>query len=233
MTLQVILTPLAVFSSVVVLTKSDLLARLISTIKRQPPMLTSEFEAWLFTIRFGFFYHKLYTCSLCQAFHTAWVSTAALYVCGIPSDLCNLTGFLTFLGALAYLNLVFPTPGIVFPGVPAEAEDDAPAPRQKDAPRWKEPKKLFVNRLITKVETKENGATSVHITGMDDIATRATALLTRVHVGEKPPHSDEIVAEYEKALEKAILDKCPKCEEGKIRRRYLNYLVALLEDEIA
>lgn len=227
MTPILIIIPAIVLSLVVILTRSSLLPNLVSFLISKPPMLTHEFEEWLLTRRYGFFLHKLYTCSLCQAFHTSWISAATVSYMGASAEQSLGVVSFTFLIGLAYLNAVFNQP--VVPQMTLESTRDNST--ENISAEWPLPKKSFIARLKTSTVVDSSGGVSVDIQGMDPIATAATSILSRAEPCPHIAYLADVVAEFERELARSVDEKCPKCEEGKIRRRYLDYIVAALEND--
>lgn len=225
-------TPALILAFIIILTDSSLLRSLVSKIRGKELYTRGDFEDWLFTVPRGFFWHKLLTCSLCHAFHTAWISALAMIVTG-RLGLSVGAGYagLIYIAAYAYLlHVRGSTPAA--PLVPEphthigdNVEFNIP-PTTAPAGDWPSPVKGYMSRLVVERRQKPGGKVEVIVSGMDALAQTTIAVMGN-HAPCNFPRCEELKAAYEAELKAAEEAKCPKCEIGTINRKYWDIAIAL------
>lgn len=209
--------PLAVLGVAIVLTRSDLVRRLVAAIRREPLQLPWEFEMWLLTLKGGGFLHKLWTCALCHAFHTSWVAVLAVASASGERDPLQLAGAWGFCFVGAYLALR----GNSAPSQQAVAAETYPED-------WPEPEKDFLQRLKVEKKTGEGVARTVDISTADPLVAQAVGMMTG-NTACSFPECERLKEAMRRDIETAKEDPdCPDCRLGEIRRKYFNHAIAFL-----
>lgn len=217
---------------VLILTRSSLIPDILGQIINKKFYTKADFEDWMLIEKGSFFWHKLYTCTFCHSVHAAWPPALLLAAAGeIEWTHVFFMTAIYFLFAHWFI-VVTGNPAVTFePSMPPADEGEVLQPEVVRR-EWPSPKKGYTQRLVTETQDNGKGGHRLIIKAADEIAQKVSAAMVTDAYDSEVPDLPALRAARDQEVEamKRRNPDCKPCEEGNIKRKYMDYAVALFEE---